>query len=363
MEALTGTGEKIKSLRKGRSMTQQQLADCLNISFQSVSKWETGDAYPDISMIPKLAIIFDTTADEILCIDKAKTESEIDTYIEKKREYNKIGDIDKMLSVMREADEKFPGNCNIMSNLISAMFFVAKRDCNDDLRNEILEKGKYILSHCNDGNTRASAIQLMSYSYKDLNMKEEGLKFIEENTMTLYNSREVLLEDMEDKGSKERLYREQQNLFTFLYFTVRNMCHISDTFSVQEKIEVYENVIKIYEMLFPCGDYGTDHFHVARKYSTLTDCYLEIKNCEKALEYLNKKCEQTVKADTLINFTVYTSPLFRGVKYNGFTKDYTGNASFHMLNSLSDEKYDPIRDTDQFRQIEETLKKYADENA
>lgn len=39
-------GEKIKLLRKRREITQEQLAEYLNISFQSVSKWECGELTP-----------------------------------------------------------------------------------------------------------------------------------------------------------------------------------------------------------------------------------------------------------------------------------------------------------------------------
>ena len=36
--------------RKQLGYTQQKIADCLNVSFQAVSKWENGTAYPDISL-------------------------------------------------------------------------------------------------------------------------------------------------------------------------------------------------------------------------------------------------------------------------------------------------------------------------
>ena len=38
------TGDKIRALRKGKKLTQEQLAEYLNVSAQAVSKWETGDS-------------------------------------------------------------------------------------------------------------------------------------------------------------------------------------------------------------------------------------------------------------------------------------------------------------------------------
>ena len=60
------TGEVISKRRKEMGLTQNQLAKTLNISFQAVSKWENGTAYPDIEMLPKLAAALNTTVDALL---------------------------------------------------------------------------------------------------------------------------------------------------------------------------------------------------------------------------------------------------------------------------------------------------------
>ena len=51
-------GKKIKQMRRERDLTQEELAAHLGISFQSISKWERGDGYPDITMLPALANYF-----------------------------------------------------------------------------------------------------------------------------------------------------------------------------------------------------------------------------------------------------------------------------------------------------------------
>lgn len=58
-------GNNIGRLRKQRSMTQEQLANGLGVSYQAVSKWENGQTCPDINHIPLLADIFGITIDEI----------------------------------------------------------------------------------------------------------------------------------------------------------------------------------------------------------------------------------------------------------------------------------------------------------
>jgi transcriptional regulator with XRE-family HTH domain len=59
-------GRRISAARKEKNMTQMELADRLNISFQAVSNWERGVSMPDISKLPELAELFGTTVDDLL---------------------------------------------------------------------------------------------------------------------------------------------------------------------------------------------------------------------------------------------------------------------------------------------------------
>ena len=51
-------GEKIKELRSAKKMTQEALAQNLNVTVSAVSQWESGKTMPDISMLVPLAICF-----------------------------------------------------------------------------------------------------------------------------------------------------------------------------------------------------------------------------------------------------------------------------------------------------------------
>ena len=58
--------ENIVSLRKRKGITQEQLAEFLGVTKASVSKWETKQSMPDISLLPMIASFFDVSIDEIL---------------------------------------------------------------------------------------------------------------------------------------------------------------------------------------------------------------------------------------------------------------------------------------------------------
>lgn len=51
-------GEKIAKLRKAKDMTQAELGDALNVTYQAVSKWERGESQPDFDTISKIAKLF-----------------------------------------------------------------------------------------------------------------------------------------------------------------------------------------------------------------------------------------------------------------------------------------------------------------
>lgn len=68
-------GGFISALRKANSMTQKELAEKLNVSDKAVSRWENGDSYPDLMLIPVIAEIFKVTADELLSGERRKDEN------------------------------------------------------------------------------------------------------------------------------------------------------------------------------------------------------------------------------------------------------------------------------------------------
>ena len=57
---------QISSLRKAKGLTQNELGERVGVSFQAVSKWERGETLPDISVLPDLAKVLETSTDNIL---------------------------------------------------------------------------------------------------------------------------------------------------------------------------------------------------------------------------------------------------------------------------------------------------------
>ena len=61
-------GKEIRRLREDRGITQEALADALNVTAQSVSKWERGTSMPDIQMLPQIAVYFGVSIDQLFAM-------------------------------------------------------------------------------------------------------------------------------------------------------------------------------------------------------------------------------------------------------------------------------------------------------
>lgn len=98
-------GDNLRSLRKRRNMSQEDLASKINVSRQSVSKWETGDAYPEMNNILELCKIFhchinDLVNDNIIDIDSLDEEIKMSIVKLKKEQQNKMKFLSKSIAIL-----------------------------------------------------------------------------------------------------------------------------------------------------------------------------------------------------------------------------------------------------------------------
>lgn len=83
-----GFGENLRRIRKNQNITQEQLAESLNVSRQAVSKWESGCGYPETETLLVMAKVLSTTLDYLFSercsmvrSEQAERVSKIDTYL------------------------------------------------------------------------------------------------------------------------------------------------------------------------------------------------------------------------------------------------------------------------------------------
>lgn len=96
-------GEKIQQLRKAAGISQEQLAEQLDVSRQSISKWELNDAVPEINKIVMLSELFSISTDELL---KGSNSQRMDD-IEGKQNTSTLQEITKMNAANKQANIGF----------------------------------------------------------------------------------------------------------------------------------------------------------------------------------------------------------------------------------------------------------------
>lgn len=88
-------GERLLELRKSKHLSQEEVADKLNVSRQTISKWETDSSTPDFDKIIPICELFEISTDELLTGNKEATEEKVNTYSmsEEEKSHKRIGGI------------------------------------------------------------------------------------------------------------------------------------------------------------------------------------------------------------------------------------------------------------------------------
>lgn len=114
-------GKNIRRLRRKRDFTQEEMAAHLGISFQSISKWERGEGYPDITMLPVLARYFQVTLDELVGMDEWEATETYEAINRTWEENRKKGWHRENAELMRNALKQFPNDALLLVQLSSSL--------------------------------------------------------------------------------------------------------------------------------------------------------------------------------------------------------------------------------------------------
>lgn len=129
--------EKLKKYRMMKSLTQEDVAMYLGITAQSVSKWERGESYPDITFLPALANIFETSIDLLIGMDSIRAEDTTYNIHAKASAYRRAGDYVLAEKVYRDALLLYPNKPGMLLGLASTL--ALKGDTEEAI--EFIERG------------------------------------------------------------------------------------------------------------------------------------------------------------------------------------------------------------------------------
>lgn len=129
--------ENLKKYCIVKNLTQEDVAEYLGITPQSVSKWERAETYPDITFLPALANLFETSIDLLVGMDEIRAEATRYSIHEKAVDYQRKGDYDSAEKTYRDALLIYPNKPGMILGLASTLALKG----NTDEAIELMERG------------------------------------------------------------------------------------------------------------------------------------------------------------------------------------------------------------------------------
>lgn len=192
--------ENLRSLRLGKGMTQEELAEALHVTSQSVSKWERGETYPDITLLPGLANLFETSLDALVGMDKIRGEEACYKIHDSANRLMKAGAYAEAEEIYREALLLYPNKTEMLLGLSAVLAMEGKAS-------EAILYGEKGLSLSGSEKQKATLRAVLCFLHLQCGEKEKALALASALPHTR-ESREVVKPKVEAALSAKELERE-----------------------------------------------------------------------------------------------------------------------------------------------------------
>ena len=234
-------GNKIKELRKKRGVTQEQLANSIGVSFQAVSKWETGITLPDIALAPVLATYFGVSMDELFDYDVQKIAEEA-LAIAKETWPLRETDPEKGKKIIYEGLEKYPENDILLENLLYL------ENYNED-PDRTIEIALRTVDATGDNSIKYDALRFLAYAYKakgDLDSAKTALEQIPELYFSRLSEMAYVLTGEEKRAAAEKqISVSLENLCEMLTRRAEDM---AEKGLESDAVKEYEKALKLLDL-------------------------------------------------------------------------------------------------------------------
>lgn len=335
-------GSKIKELRLKKGCTQETLANALGITSQAVSRWESGESYPGVDMIPIIANYFKITIDELFGYQNNRDTmiksiiSKVNSFHIKARSDSEW--IDECLSILREGLAEFPKNEELLITLAETLFEagyrefkehsyydeagIRKHDYNEHNKNKYWKEAIKICenlldeSHNNVIITKATSILIVLY--KNIGNFSFSVKYA--NKMNgLENCKELMLINATDGALQSEYIGEYllKSIHETSHQIIYTLMNDLNNYKDDEAINKIKGIINLYSLIFEDGKMGIYHGDLIKYYLYLSRLQYEKGYDEDAFKSLDNALEHAEKLENLTTGEhYYSSILVKGVKYN-----------------------------------------------
>ncbi len=363
-------GKKIKELRKAQDVTQEKLAEYLNISYQAISKWENGLALPDITLLPKLANFFGVTTDALLNMDTSDHQIELQKFEEEYYKLNRKGKVLERIELSRKVLDLYPRNYQWMLNLAYSLisYNATSEQIQYSQDHKFIEEAillcERILEDCAIDGIRHGAVQILCYNYPQIGKEDEAIK-LAGKMPDLYTCRESLLCHI--YTGEKCLKQNQSNLMQMIDLcagTLYAMAYREDwrqDLTIEDKIKHLEAAIKLYQTILD-GDENSLFYHcrLTDYYLMLAKLYCKKENRDTAVKYLllSEKSAKVYDRISQLGEQQYRSVFLDHLTWSPkkVSRNHDSTAQEALLYNLDHPAFVDLKGTDVFQNLRNRLK-------
>lgn len=211
-------GKRLKVLRLKKGVTQECLAELFCVSPQAVSRWENNGAYPDITLLPGLALYFDTTVDTILGMDEMRNNDIKNQIHGKVHRLVSDGKIEQAAIFLREQMKIYPMDIGLRIALTETLSHLGPEHCI-----EAISISEWILNNPEATmKEKGSVATNLFFLYLKSSQKEKAASFVR-SLPHLWESREFLLPELQaGEDYKKELKHCGLQIISLLYDKIKN---------------------------------------------------------------------------------------------------------------------------------------------
>ena len=353
--------ENLKRLRKTKGVTQETLADYLCISTQAVSKWERNEGYPDITLLPKIAMYYDTTVDNILGVSKIQIEGKIAEYWQESDSLQRNAEFDKNLNLWQKAIAEFPNNYSVMHGYMVSLM-LKNGICEDpaEYSTEIINVAERLFAESTNVQHKYEVIWNLTRLYTRLGNNEKAIEYANQ-APTLDITASNLLAHIY-KGERAVIHI-QEVICDFAYLTYNQIESLvrEANFTNAERRKAFMYSLNIFNLLYEDGDYGWICTRIASLYADIALCYAVDKNLAETIKHIILAADYAIKFLTQRSFK-HTSFMVNRLKYTDDHRGYPNgvdNDARGLLNMFRNESFDFCRGDETFKGVELRLLEHA----
>lgn len=285
-------GRHIVMKRKEKGITQDELASYIGVSKASVSKWETGQSYPDITFLPRIASYFNVTIDELMDYSPQMSKEDI------KKLYHQLSSsfasdpFDEVLSecrsIIKEYYSCFPLLFQMIVLLVNHHMLANEKEEQEAILKEAITLCTRVKVESHDIWLVEEATSVEAACYLALNQPEPVIHLLKESIRPMITNHELVAQAYEMMGetakAKEMIQVSMyQHLLAFINGTPSYLMLYKED---SQKVEAV-----LQRTLAVSDSYNLKDLHpntMAQVYYTAAQVYATQGNCEKALAMLDE---------------------------------------------------------------------------